>query len=126
VEYASAAHPEILYRSATRRKAIPLRTPAGQEFKGPPLGRGGFEAPYGSIRFTMKPGDLILMHTDGLDESRNVDGEPFGLNGILEAMTESSADDASQLLDFIMREWRFHTSGTDVADDTTAVLLRKL
>ncbi|MBN1519166.1 MAG: SpoIIE family protein phosphatase [Spirochaetales bacterium] len=126
VEYASAAHTEILYRGVGRPRALALKPQGGAEYKGPPLGREGIEAPYKSVRFSLKQGDSILLYTDGLDESRNVDGEPFGIEGVLASYSTAPQGEAAQMLDYVMQEWRFHTSGAKVADDTTVVLLKKL
>ena len=125
LEYASAAHTEILYRGTDRPHAMPLKPKGSSAYKGPPLGREGFDSPYTSIRFGLRPGDSILIYTDGFDEAKNVDGEPFGAEGMLGALTAAPVGDASQMLDFIVREWRFHVSGSKVADDATAVLLKR-
>lgn len=125
VEYSSAAHTEIAYRGAGRVRAATLKPKGVKEYKGPPLGREGLEAPYTAIRFSLKPGDAILIYTDGFDEAKNVDGVPFGVDGVLGAMTSAPEGEASQMLDFVIREWRFHVSGTKVSDDATAVLLKK-
>ena len=125
LEYASAAHTEILYRGADRPHAMPLKPKGSSDYKGPPLGREGFDSPYTSIRFGLRPGDSILIYTDGFDEAKNVDGEPFGVEGMIGALTSAPVGDASQMLDFIVREWRFHVSGSKVADDATAILLKR-
>jgi len=126
VEYSSAAHTEVLYKGADKIRAMPLKPKGSRDYKGPPLGREGIEAPYTSIRFNMKPGDVILVYTDGFDEAKNVDGAPFGVDGMLGALTSAPEGDAAQMLDFIVREWRFHVSGSKIADDATAVLFKKL
>ncbi len=125
VEYASAAHTELLYRGAGRLKAVRLRPKGPRDHKGPPLGKEGLESPYASMRFTLKPGDALLAYTDGFDEAKNVDGQPFGVEGMLGALSAAPDGDADQMLDFIVREWRFHVSGTKNADDATAVLLKR-
>ena len=125
VEYASAAHADILYKGHDKPRAVPLKPRGVREFKGPPLGRKGIEAPYASIRFTLRPGDSILIHTDGFDEARNVDGESFGIEGVIDALSSAPEGDVGSQLEFIVREWRFHVSGTRVADDATAILLRR-
>jgi serine phosphatase RsbU (regulator of sigma subunit) len=89
VEYASAAHPELAFKGAEKLRAMLLRPKGGAEYKGPPLGREGIEAPYSSIRFSLKPGDALLIYTDGLNESKNVDGEEFGLDGVLESLSSA-------------------------------------
>jgi serine phosphatase RsbU (regulator of sigma subunit) len=125
VEYASAAHADILYKGHDKTRAVPLKPRGGKEFKGPPLGRAGIESPYTSIRFTLRHGDAILIYTDGFDEARNVDGEPFGMEGVIDALSSAPEGDVASQLEFIVREWRFHVSGTRVADDATAILLRR-
>lgn len=126
VEYASAAHTEILYKSVDKLRVVPLKPRSVADYKGPPLGREGIESPYKSVRFALKPGDAILIYTDGIDEAKNVDGEPFGMEGVREAFTTAPAGDAAGMLDFVMGEWRFHVSGTKIADDATAIILKKL
>ncbi len=125
VEYASAAHPELAFKGADKLRAMLLRPKGGAEYKGPPLGREGIEAPYSSIRFILKSGDAILIYTDGLNESKNVDGDEFGLDGVLESLSSAPEGDASAVLDYLMQEWRFFVSGAKVSDDITVVLLKK-
>lgn len=126
VEYVSAAHPELLYRPAGAAKALPLKPKAGVEYKGPPLGRAGIEAPYNSVRFSLKPGDALLLFTDGVAESRNTEGEEFGVRGLAASLSAAPAEaDAQGLLDYVMQDWRFHVSGAKVADDVSLIVLRK-
>ena len=126
VEYANAAHAEILYRGADKIRAATLKPKGQGGYKGPPLGREGIESPYASMRFKLNSGDAILVYTDGFDEAKNVDGAPFGIDGMLGALSAAPEGDAAQMLDFIVREWRFHVSGSKIADDATAVLIKKL
>lgn len=126
VEFASAAHTDMLYRGAGKLRASAIRPRGDQDYKGPPLGREGIELPYTSVKITVMPGDAILVHTDGMNEAKNVDGEAFGEEGVLAALSSAPAGEASLMLDFIMQEWRFHVSGSRVADDVTAILLKKL
>jgi serine phosphatase RsbU (regulator of sigma subunit) len=65
-------------------------------------------ATYSSTNYTMKPGERILLATDGLVEAENNDGEPFGdtrlsevvvkkdLNGILEDVGKFQANNEAQ------------------------------
>jgi len=126
VEYSSADHSGALYLGADRVRAAPLRPKGQGDYMGPPLGRRGVDAPYTSMRFKLLPGDVILIYTDGFGGAENVDGAPFGEAGMLEALTSAPEGDAAQMLDFIVREWRFHVSGARVSDDATAVLLKRL
>lgn len=126
VEYTSAAHTDLLYLGADQTKAASLKPKGITDYKGPPLGREGIESPYSSVRFKLKGGDIILAYTDGFDEAKNVEGQEFGIKGMLDALSSAPKGDAQQMLDFIVREWRFHVSGTTVSDDASAILLKKL
>lgn len=124
VEYTSAAHTEILYRGVGKPRAVELKPKGLDDYKGYPIGRGGLKRPFKSIRFKLNPGDSLLIYTDGLSEARNVDREEFGLQGVIAALSSAPNEDAKSALNYIMQEWRFHTSGSRIADDVTAVLLR--
>jgi serine phosphatase RsbU (regulator of sigma subunit) len=73
----------------------------------------------------LSPGDAILIYTDGFNESKNVDGEEFGFDGVLESLSSAPEGDAATVLDYVMQEWRFFVSGAKVSDDITVVLLKK-
>ncbi|HOT60313.1 MAG TPA: SpoIIE family protein phosphatase [Spirochaetales bacterium] len=90
------------------------------------MGRKGIESLYKSIRFKVQPGDVILVYTDGISEARNVDRQEFGQEGILSALSSAPQGSAQGMLDYIIQEWRFFTSGAKMADDVTAILLKKL
>ncbi|MBU0935121.1 MAG: SpoIIE family protein phosphatase [Spirochaetes bacterium] len=124
VEYTSAAHTEILYRGVGKPRAVELKPKGVDDYKGWPIGRSGFDRPFKSIRFKLNPGDALLIYTDGLSEARNVDQEEYGLEGVVGSLSSAPDEDARSMLNYIMQEWRFHTSGSKIADDVTAVLLR--
>ncbi|HOX16933.1 MAG TPA: PP2C family protein-serine/threonine phosphatase [Spirochaetales bacterium] len=126
VEYANAAAPDALLRPAGKARSLVLKPKGDADYKGAPLGREGFNSQHTAVRFAMSPGDAILLCTDGLSESRNLEGEPFRTAGLLDAFGSAPADgDAQQILDYVMQECRFHTSGTRVTDDLTAIVLRR-
>ncbi len=125
IEYSNAAHTEIVYKSSKRPRALELRPPGVDEYRGLPMGRTGIESEYKSIRFKVQPGDSVLVYTDGISEARNVDRQDFGLEGITSALSSAPEGSAQGMLDYIMQEWRFFTSGTKLADDVTAILIKK-
>ncbi len=124
VEYSNAAHPDAYYKRAGRPKVSILK-PREDDYKGAIMGREGFETPYKTIRFRMETGDSILIYTDCLNESKNVEGEMFGDEGVAQAFSSAPDGTAQQILDFVMQEWRFHVSGARIADDLTAILIKK-
>jgi sigma-B regulation protein RsbU (phosphoserine phosphatase) len=91
---------------------------------GPPLGLFPGKT-YASGTFTMKPGDLLALYTDGVTEAANADDEEFSTDRLVatlqdlrtKPLTELEASLAATLLAF--------TGGTPFGDDRTLVLLRR-
>ncbi len=73
----------------------------------------------------MLPGDFLLMYTDGLAEAANFEGEPFGVDRIIEAARASrdmSADAAAKNILWLMRKF----AGLNRrCDDTALVVLKR-
>lgn len=44
---------------------------------------------YAPARFTLSPGESLVVYTDGLSEAKNARSEPFGEGGLLRAPTIS-------------------------------------
>jgi len=60
----------------------------GEETRGYPVGFvGGFE--YEQTKVPILPGDLMLMYTDGINESSNQDGDLYGIDRIRNLVTGS-------------------------------------
>ncbi|MGO8692334.1 MAG: SpoIIE family protein phosphatase [Rectinemataceae bacterium] len=125
VEYANAAHTELAYRRADTVKASLLVPRRVDDYKGPPLGREGIEAPYRAVKFPLKAGDSLLLYTDCLIEARDENGEHFGVDGLLTAYGRAPEGKASDMLGYILDEWRYHSGTIQPVDDLTAVLLRR-
>jgi len=124
VEYANGGHTDLCFRRARKARANVL-VPTGQDFKGPPLGREGISAPFRSVKFAVGSGDSLLLYTDCLIDSRDEDGKPFGIDGLLSAYGRAPDDSAADMLEYIMEDWKFHLGEAEVADDLTVVLLKK-
>lgn len=124
VEYANAGHPDLAFRRAGKARASFLAPPGG-DFKGPPLGREGIEAPYRSLKFEAASGDSLLAYTDCLLEARDVDGKPFGPEGLLSAFGRAPDGTAAEMLEYILEDFRFHARGAPLADDLTLVVVKR-
>lgn len=125
VEYVNAAHTELAYRRSGKAKASFLVPKRVDDYKGPPLGRQGIEAPYRAVKFGMEPGDTLFLYTDCLIEARDDKGEPFGTENLLTSYGRAPEGSAQDMLDYIMDDWRYHIGAIQAVDDLTAVLLKK-
>lgn len=121
IELVSAGHgPTLLYRA----RGGTVETFGGD---GPPLGVIPDER-YGPTReFTLERGDVLVMLTDGFMEwKRAGDGEQFGIERLTTALAASARGTAQAILEGVDQAVRAFAAGTPQADDTTAVVIKRV
>jgi serine phosphatase RsbU (regulator of sigma subunit)/anti-sigma regulatory factor (Ser/Thr protein kinase) len=71
----------------------------------------------------INPGELVLLYTDGVTESANVNDELFGEDRMLETLRESMAQsqNVEQTIEALVKRIDGFASGAPQADDITAV-----
>ena len=67
-------------------------------------------------------GDLLLLYTDGVTEARNLRGEEFRPQGLIDFMQQYSQLPATDLLRELRRTLQEFAGGQPLADDTTIVV----
>jgi sigma-B regulation protein RsbU (phosphoserine phosphatase) len=116
VEWSNAAQGAPLLVRDGRVEALPER--------GLPLGMF-CDSPYRSETLRARPGDLVVLYTDGVTEARNALGEEFGRAGLASALTggriASARDAADRCFDAIDR----FRAGTPWSDDVTLLVLHR-
>jgi hypothetical protein len=113
---ATAGHPPLLVR---RRDGgvDEVVTPA------PPLGTR-LPATLDAAEVPFLPGDCCLLYTDGLIESPNVAGEPFGAARLVAALAAlDPAGGARELVDALLAAVAAHRGEAPQQDDVTLVVL---
>jgi hypothetical protein len=74
---------------------------------------------------SLAPNERLLLHSDGLTESRNSADQEFG-DSYLETIAGWHPEStAAQLIDSIVGEWRTFAGGTVVDDDVSIAVLRR-
>lgn len=128
VKYVNAGHPVSFLRTAKSGKSYPLQlknaSEAGAGF-GAVIGIPGMDLDVHSIQFEMKSGDALIMYTDCLSESKNTDGEEYGQERVSKVFSDSGNGSARDKLEYILRDYEEFTSGTEVKDDLTVIILQK-
>ncbi len=79
------------------------------------------------IDFALKPGDRLLMNTDGIPEATSHDGELIGYEGWMDLINDSlhpHDDSPGEWLDALLEALHSRT-GTHLDDDLTAVVLER-
>jgi sigma-B regulation protein RsbU (phosphoserine phosphatase) len=84
---------------------------------GLPLGLGGCLYPEHTV--LLEAGDRLLLYTDGVTEAMNADYQEYGPARVIEHFLRPDAS-----VKGLLEEARRHGSGSDLTDDSTALLIR--
>ena len=110
---ASAGHPPVMVRSNGTVRAI--------ELFGPPLGvRLPIVIAQADVR--LNPGDVLVLHSDGIYETANEVGDLYGLDRLAALIASSDGATATQLRDGILRDVTAFRGTAAQADDVTVVV----
>lgn len=117
----SAGHPPpLVYDPATSTFTPALTNDDG----GLPMGvMEGY--PYGAIQMTLKPGEILLLFSDGLTDPENMKDEPFGLDGVFRSVQGLGATNPRTLVETIVRSVQRHAAGKPPFDDITILAIQR-
>jgi phosphoserine phosphatase RsbU/P len=83
---------------------------------------------YEALSLALKPGEVLVMYTDGVTDALDFDGNRFGrprlMAAIESAMNEQPGCAAADVLDRIFRDLRSYTGLAPRTDDRTVIVLR--
>src|SRR5262249_28971012 len=91
---------------------------------GPPLGAiDTFLYPIDRDR--IRPGEVLLLYTDGVTEAENGDRALYGRNRLTEALARAPTGDIRNLVAGILDDVRRFVGKAEQADDVTVLALRR-
>jgi len=76
-------------------------------------------------RETLAPGEIMILYTDGLSESRNAANEEYGADRLAEVCRKNPETSAREMMDAIFRDLEAFTNRAPAADDRTLVIVRR-
>ena len=82
------------------------------------------EFQFGTETVTLRPGDILLLYTDGLTEAINPHEEEFGQERLVELVRDGSHWSAQELVREVRHRLQEFTHGQPLADDTTIVVCK--
>jgi len=89
------------------------------------LDRGGlFERSLQEVTVPLQPGDAFVLYTDGLVESRNLLGEEYGYDRMLEAMRRHRDEEAAGLHDALITDLQQFVGPKPYDDDMTLMVFK--
>jgi sigma-B regulation protein RsbU (phosphoserine phosphatase) len=124
IEYINAGHSDLLIKRKDKRSVKEVK-PRDTEVKGGLLGLNTISTIFDVIQFTINPGDVLFLYTDGLNETQNSSNEPFGHHRIIETLNEAPIGSAPEILDFFLNRFNAFIEGNEPADDITTIVLQR-
>jgi sigma-B regulation protein RsbU (phosphoserine phosphatase) len=83
------------------------------------------EFPFEEEMVELKPGDVIVIYSDGITEAMNSADELYGEERLVEVLKKSKDLSAKELIDMVVSEAREHAAGHPQSDDMTIVVVRR-
>jgi len=81
-------------------------------------------AVYEEVAILLQPGDLICLYTDGITEARNLKGEFFGEDRLIDILRVNQSDPLEEIAVEVLDSVSSHASGLSQGDDLTLLLVR--
>lgn len=93
-----------------------------------PLGPFHQDSPdfYAEERFQLKPGETLVLYTDGITEAMNADNEPFGSGRLQQALAAAAPGKGSlkQTMDSLVNAVKGHAGNARQSDDLTVLMIQ--
>jgi serine phosphatase RsbU (regulator of sigma subunit) len=119
VTMVNAGHPSpLLWRPSAGTLVDAIPSAVG----GPPLGMlDGL--PFDSYQITLEKGETLVLFTDGVNESMNLQDKDFGMDGVQKVIKDAGDVSPRVLGEKLAAAVKLHASGRDPFDDVTIVVL---
>ena len=83
------------------------------------------EFPYEEENIELKPGDVLLIYSDGIPDAINEFDQPYGEENLIKLVKENLSEPAMGLIDKIIEAVNAHAGDTPQLDDLTLVVVRR-
>jgi phosphoserine phosphatase RsbU/P len=124
--FTNAGHvPPLWYRAAERRwLIISHSTPYAKEIADLPLGVIA-GTPYTQTAIQLSPGDLLVLYTDGISESRDAAGHELGYDQLAALASTVPVELPAKAGEALLSRVEMFRSPMPAADDETLLVLRR-
>lgn len=117
IEYVNAGTQSLLLWKASTKKLVRL------EQKSDPIGVDS-KSVYICKRIPVEKGDIAVLFTDGIIETLNDRGEPFGLKALAELLAANATLSAKAITDKINKQIKMFMGKTSPHDDQTVMIIK--
>ncbi|MCA8948405.1 MAG: SpoIIE family protein phosphatase [Planctomycetes bacterium] len=118
LQYVNAGHPGVLLASASGVQVF--------DRTGMVLGVVDDQTYEVSPTIQLASGDLLFLHTDGIDEAMSPEREVFGAERLHDLLMRCRSESADAVLAKVEQALHDHTGGADPEDDSTMIAVKLL
>ena len=123
----NATSGEVEFANAAQQPLLVFRKDSGAietiDIKSIPIGVER-STEYGVKRFKLRPGDVLVMYTDGVVEAMNDQGKQYGRKKLGAAVAESSELAARAIADAIRKDVEEFAGRSRQHDDQTVLVMK--
>lgn len=123
VEYVNAGHTDLLFCNGTTGKIISVADEKNRA-KGMFLGIADLPCNAHTLRFKVKPGDILCLYTDGLTEAKDPQGKMFGENRLYSLLERNKMLNAEDIVETIQKSFFTFKQDAPLTDDITLIILK--
>lgn len=124
LEFVNAGGPHPVFKAKEKKEKAKLLLPNDKKLHYGMIGVKDLEVKFQVIKTKMKPGDVLVLYTDGISETENINGEPFGKERIMDVLNRKEGS-AQEIVDAIMNDLRDFAGFEKLDDDITVLILKK-
>ena len=84
------------------------------------------DSSYDSRTLELSHGDVVILYSDGITESRNAAGEEFGVDQLEKVLRRLLEDDPHTIHDGILRAFHGFLAGEKPSDDLTLMVIKRI
>lgn len=117
VEYVNAGHNPPLIIAESDGSVSFLRP-----LSGPPAGAME-HIPYTPLQMTMKPGDMLVVYTDGITEAMDPENREYGNDRLADLCARLKGQSAKDIVTALVDDVSVHSGEADQSDDITVLCL---
>lgn len=123
-DYINAGHPDLLYTDGMY-PCVKVEKQKDFDGKGRFMGISDLSVDFSTISWKTSTGSLLLAYSDCLVESRNIQGEEFGIERLEKTFNQAPKNSSNACIEYIWDRFQDFTTGVSLADDLTVMVVKQ-